>query len=240
MTCGMQNRDFLDLGRRNVLPAPDDQLLDAARDREIAVRVGFREIAGVIPALSQRRRGFRRLVVIAMHQVGTANDQLTFGTDRHILERCRIDDPRRETRHRKAARSHRTTTAGPVHRHHRRGFGNAVTVQQRRAKTLLKGPVQRRGHDRARGNAQSRAAKSGYIRSGYAGFLRTLQQIVKHRRHARKYRILSGLQQLQGLLRREALQDVLTGADGQHAEHRQIETVGMEQWKRRQHDVLCR
>ena len=104
----MQNGDFLDFGGRNVLSAADDQLLDAAGDREIAVRIGSGEIAGVIPAFSQRRRGFRRLVVIAMHQIGAANDQFAFGADRQILQRGRVDDPGRKTGHRKTARSHRT------------------------------------------------------------------------------------------------------------------------------------
>ncbi len=89
----MEKGDFLDFGRRDVLPAADDQLLDASGDGEIAVRIGLREIAGVIPALAQRRRRFLRLVVIALHQVGAANDQLALGADRQILQRGRIDDP---------------------------------------------------------------------------------------------------------------------------------------------------
>ena len=71
----MPEDDFLDLGRRDVLAAADDQFLDASGDRQIAGRVRLREIAGVVPALAQRRRGFGRLVVIALHQVRPAHDQ---------------------------------------------------------------------------------------------------------------------------------------------------------------------
>ena len=61
---------------------------------------------------------------------------------------------------------------------------------------------------------------------------------MEHRRHARKYRILSGLQQIQRLLRRESFHDVLARTDREHAEHGQIETIGVEQWQAATDDVL--
>ena len=47
--------DLFDLGRRDVLAAPDDEFLEPAGDGQKAVLVAPGEIAGVIPAVAQRR-----------------------------------------------------------------------------------------------------------------------------------------------------------------------------------------
>src|SRR5919199_3189151 len=95
--------DLLDLGRRDVLAAADDQLLEAARDGQEAVLVAPREVARAIPAVPQGGSGFLRLVVIAGHQVGTADDQLAFLAGRDIPAARRIDDAHREAGDRYAA-----------------------------------------------------------------------------------------------------------------------------------------
>src|SRR6516162_3381039 len=51
--CGMQRQAALDLDRRDILPAADDHVVDAAGDEEIAIAVDVAGIAGEIPAAAQ-------------------------------------------------------------------------------------------------------------------------------------------------------------------------------------------
>src|SRR5215475_831177 len=51
--CGMQRQAALDLDRRDILPAADDHVVDAAGDEEIAITVDVAGIAGEIPAAAQ-------------------------------------------------------------------------------------------------------------------------------------------------------------------------------------------
>src|SRR5262249_60077938 len=50
--CGVQRQAASDLARRNILPAADDHVVDAAGDEEIAVTVEISGIAGEIPAVA--------------------------------------------------------------------------------------------------------------------------------------------------------------------------------------------
>lgn len=124
---------LLDLGRRDVLTAADDQLFQPAGDGQEAIRIRAREVTRAIPALSQRLRSLFRLVVIAEHDVRAAHDEFTLGARRHILTPCGIEQPHRQPRHRQAAGAQRPHALHPVHRDHGAGLDDAVAVQQARA-----------------------------------------------------------------------------------------------------------
>ena len=49
----MQRQAAFDLDRRDILPATDDHVVDAAGDEEIAVSVEISGVAGEIPAATQ-------------------------------------------------------------------------------------------------------------------------------------------------------------------------------------------
>src|SRR5262245_26414106 len=70
--------NFLDLRWRDVLSAADNELLQPTSDSEETVLVALGEIAGVIPALTERVARFLRLIVIAGHHVRPTYDQFAF------------------------------------------------------------------------------------------------------------------------------------------------------------------
>ena len=63
----MTAEDRLDLGGRDVLPAPDDQFLEPAGDGEVSALVEGAQIAGVHEALGVHRAG-RRIGVVQVLQ----------------------------------------------------------------------------------------------------------------------------------------------------------------------------
>jgi hypothetical protein len=68
---------IVDLARRDVLAALDDQLLDASRDVEVTVLIEVTEIACAHAAVcGQRRSGRLRLVVIALHHTRRLDQDL--------------------------------------------------------------------------------------------------------------------------------------------------------------------
>ena len=73
---GMVAEHVLDLGRRDRLAAGPDDVAGAADDREVAVVVERPEIAGVVPAVTQRVGGGGGIVEVAVHQERAAHRDL--------------------------------------------------------------------------------------------------------------------------------------------------------------------
>src|SRR5438270_2942846 len=68
------------LSWRHLVSLVLDQLLEAIHDIEVAVRVGVADVAGVQPAIViENLRGGGRVVEIALHHLGTANQDLAVG-----------------------------------------------------------------------------------------------------------------------------------------------------------------
>ena len=76
ITSGMLVEHFLDLQRRDVLAAGDDDVLRAVLDLHIAVGMHHREIAGVEPAAGECLRAGRGVLQIALHHRVAAQHQL--------------------------------------------------------------------------------------------------------------------------------------------------------------------
>ena len=77
-------QDVLDLLRVDVLPAPDDHVLHPVDEHEVAVAVEVADIAGVQPAVVQRRVRLGRAVEVAAHDVGTAHEDLAGAAGRRL------------------------------------------------------------------------------------------------------------------------------------------------------------
>src|ERR1700757_1653428 len=74
--CRMLVKDFLDLARIHVVPAPDDHVLLAVDDEEVAVRIDPRDVAGVKPAVADRLPGRVAAPPVALHDVVALDDDL--------------------------------------------------------------------------------------------------------------------------------------------------------------------
>src|SRR4029453_5078491 len=84
--------NFLDLRWRDVLPAADNEFLQATSDSKQAVLVALGEIAGVIPALTPGVWSLLRVIVIAGHPVRSTYDQFPFLARLAISAVSRIND----------------------------------------------------------------------------------------------------------------------------------------------------
>ena len=83
----------LQLGRGDLVALVLDQLLQPVDDREVAVVVGIRRVAGVQPALGVDRCGGRLgLVEIALHHLRAAHPELARLARSEFGAGCRIDD----------------------------------------------------------------------------------------------------------------------------------------------------
>jgi hypothetical protein len=66
----------LDLDRGDVLAAPDDDVLGAVLDQDVALLVDDGHVAGVEPAVADRRGRGLRVLVVAVHDGVRADDDL--------------------------------------------------------------------------------------------------------------------------------------------------------------------
>ena len=84
----------LDLARVDVLPAPDDHLLEPARDPAVAALVHRPQVAGVQPAVGvDRRGGGLRVAQVAVHDEVAAGADLADGPARaRSSAGARVDD----------------------------------------------------------------------------------------------------------------------------------------------------
>jgi len=85
----------LDLGRCDVEPACDDELLDAVDDAHESGLVDRDDVAGAEPAVGEDLLGLFGLAVVAAEHLRSAHDQLSSLTRLDILRRLvGIDDTR--------------------------------------------------------------------------------------------------------------------------------------------------
>src|SRR5439155_7764 len=91
----MHEEDLLDFSRVHVVARAEDHVLLAIDDVEISVLVHPREIAREQPSVAEHRRGLLRLVPVALHDLGTADRELTDIALREFAGRVvRVDHPR--------------------------------------------------------------------------------------------------------------------------------------------------
>src|SRR5215510_1455995 len=136
--------NFLDLRWRDVLPAADNEFLQTTRDSEETVLVALGEIAGMIPAITQRVARLLRLIVIAGHHVRPTYDQFPFLARLAISAVRWINDAHSKTWQRQPARAENAPAGRPVHSHHGRRLGYAVAVEQGHVEMLFEFTVKRR------------------------------------------------------------------------------------------------
>lgn len=145
----------LDLGRIDVLPAPDDEFLDPAGDVEMAVRAEPAQVPGAVPTVGERLRGGVRTVVIARHQPGAADPDLPVGAIGDLGTGGRIGQPHREPRQWRPARGVVTGSVEPLDRDLPAGLRGAVAVEQGSGQDTADLRLQLRGTGCAPGDAQA-------------------------------------------------------------------------------------
>src|SRR4029453_8970855 len=106
--------NFLYLRRRYVLPAADNEFLQTTGDSEETVLVALGQIAGVIPALTQRIARLLWLIVVAGHHVRPTYNQFPFLARLAICAVHRIDDAHGKRRTRQPARAENAPPARPA------------------------------------------------------------------------------------------------------------------------------
>src|SRR5215204_7053240 len=90
---GVGGDDLLDLDRRDVLAAGDDDVLLAVADLDVAVGMHDPDVSGVEPAAVERRRGRSGIVEVPGHHVVAAHHHLAhrLAIAGHVLH-PRVDD----------------------------------------------------------------------------------------------------------------------------------------------------
>ena len=81
---GVLEDGVLDLDRRDVLAAGDDDVLLAVRDRDVAELVDRPAVAGVEPAVDDRPRRRLGLLPVALHHDVAAGEHLALVVDGHL------------------------------------------------------------------------------------------------------------------------------------------------------------
>src|SRR5262249_61106223 len=99
----------------DVLPAPDDQLLDPAADGEVARVIAPGQVAGPEPAVVHRLLRRLRAVVVADHDIRTADPDLALLSGGSVEPRGRAADAEADARHRQAARAVDAAAARRAH-----------------------------------------------------------------------------------------------------------------------------
>ncbi|MNL32937.1 hypothetical protein D3C87_1548210 [compost metagenome] len=174
---GIQRR--LDLAGVDIEAGANDEVLDAAHDKERPVRVFAQEISRAQPAiLIERLGGLLGRLVIALHDIGPLHQQLAHFTARDRIAAF-VDDARPHARNQVA---HAEVHASLPVRHHadgRRGFGKPVAVVDRLAENRLDARLERRIQRRAAAMQQPQRRR----RNGHA-LLMSLQKTHVHGGHA--------------------------------------------------------
>ncbi len=193
--------EVLYLLRVDVLASADYHILDTARDLEIPVRVAPRQIARVEPSVRvDGERGRVRHLVISLHYVVTAGDELSVDAVWKIGSRLRVDDLALDAEDRRAHRvDARLERVGRL-RHRRRGgrlrlaVGDADLVHVHLLDDLL--------------HHLDRAGRARHDPGAHMGEIGRLEELVvhhrdKHRRNAVERRDLLFVYALEPLARRE-------------------------------------
>ncbi|CFS04388.1 Uncharacterised protein [Mycobacterium tuberculosis] len=88
---GMRVEEFLDLPRRDVLAAPDDEVFDPAGDPHVPGRVHLSQISGVHPAVGvDHLRSLLRVIPVPGHHRIASRAELADHPARDRLARGRI------------------------------------------------------------------------------------------------------------------------------------------------------
>jgi len=103
----MAGQHLLHFAGRDVLPAPDDDVLDSIGDHEVAVLVETGQIAGAEPGGMDERVGVGRRVLVTEELLGSA------GHDLALLAGCHVDFVLVEQAH-LVARGHPTVGQAPL------------------------------------------------------------------------------------------------------------------------------
>src|SRR5258708_7985618 len=160
--CGLHDRrmaveHLLDLERRDILAARDDDVLGAVLDLDIAVGMHDAEIAGVKPAAGKGFRRSRRVLQISFHHRVAAQDELAErrAVRWHVSHRRRVDDA--HALERRVAHALPRHEAGPL-------------VERQSGPVFLPGAQRRRpvafGKAVEMGDAEAHALHSGDHRGG--------------------------------------------------------------------------
>src|SRR5204863_9015433 len=81
---GMAIQYFLDLARPDLEAGRVDHVLLAINDGEVALGIHAGDVAGMQPAVDERRGRLVRPVPVAAHDLGAANEQLTVLPERQV------------------------------------------------------------------------------------------------------------------------------------------------------------
>ena len=147
----MCDQSLFDLARIDLEAGDDDHLLLAIDDREVPVIVEARDVARVEPAIAQRQGGLVRPLVVTVHELRPAQDQLAGLARAHVLHtRVEIDDPRLDVGERDTDRADLLLALAKerIAMRHRRGFREAVSLDELRTGQLdepAMGLAQQRG-----------------------------------------------------------------------------------------------
>src|SRR5262249_42005886 len=123
---------LLNLARIDVVAGDDDHVLLAVHDRDVAILVHRREVAGVEPAVAQGLGGRLRLLPIALHNVLAATDELAYHARRHLAAVC-VHDLDLDAGNRLAHGSWLGDGASGVACYDWRGLGQTVPLADRHA-----------------------------------------------------------------------------------------------------------
>ncbi len=212
----------LDVDRRDVLAAPDDDVLRAVLDQDVALLVEGGHVAGVEPAVADRRRRRVRIAVVAHHDRVAADDDLAdlLAVGPHVVA-VGVDDPHRDARDRPAG--HRPPLDRPRRRlrlaedvaregdrHDRGRLGEAVADHGLHAEAVLERAHQRGRRGRA---ADDHLAEAREVEARPGA---VVEEGIEDRRHAEQARDPVPLDRLHERGRLELAEHDVAAADHGH------------------------
>ena len=169
--------DLLDLARVHVHAAAQDHVLLAVDDREVALVVHGREVAGAEPAVGDGLGGRLGLAPVALHHVVAADRDLADLADRHLVA-VEVDALHLAAGDGDADGAGLALAVGHVEARDGAGLGQAVALEDDAAELVLEGP-----HDLERHRGPARGADA-QRRGVHAVGLRVVEDRGVHRRHA--------------------------------------------------------
>src|SRR5262245_7675173 len=235
---GVMAHQVFDLLGRDVLAAANYDVFDASGYAHIAVPVHRRLVACAQPAIVvNRRAGGIRVVVITLHHVVAAHDQLTGLVRAESLAGRRIDDPDLHLGqdHADGLGAMFDRVVAPGLRDAWRGFGQSVNDRDlAQVHFINRAPHQGLWTERSchHAGAQRREVEAIELRVFHLG--------QEHRRHAVKRRAAFALDRLQDFSRVERLNGRQTGAVRIRPQHADHTAEAMKQWHTETQPVLRR
>ena len=138
---------IFDLDMRHHFAADFAEAAEPVGDADESIFIHGCDVAGVIPTIAQHFGGLFRTTKIALHYVGTADEQETGSSNRHGLHGIRINDPNADARQRMSDTGSfeanlpelRGAEVARVHGDGRRALGAAVPFQRTNAEAVFEG-----------------------------------------------------------------------------------------------------